>query len=238
MNGRHILRPRPNPELLATAVDDRLDDFRSRTMSAPTPLGAPILWPEIVRRVQLTSRSDTGTLPNAWTASEWNSTPGVGRGGGSQHRFASSATGSLFDFIVHATSHSTTRRRAPALVERSVFGLGPRLSPENDFVTAKMLDPCAAASAALCSVAEDCDANIHGGGQQFGIRRGRRMCPHHRVGCRGPPGRRRAAGSGDPAGRAAATSWSVVCSPSSLMRDQRLAGRARAAHLERVDSRD
>src|SRR5438093_2051672 len=49
----------PPPWMIASTA------LRSRTISAPTPLGAPILWPEMVRKVQLTSRSETGTLPNA-----------------------------------------------------------------------------------------------------------------------------------------------------------------------------
>src|SRR6267143_117554 len=55
----------PNPTMPGTfSVPGRIPNCW------PPPLGAPILWPEMVRKVQLTSRSDTGTLPNAWTASE------------------------------------------------------------------------------------------------------------------------------------------------------------------------
>src|SRR2546422_416989 len=59
---RDVRRARSLP-----AVDQRIRYDRDQT---PLPLGAPILWPEMVRNVQFTSRSDTGTFPNAWTASE------------------------------------------------------------------------------------------------------------------------------------------------------------------------
>ncbi len=45
--------------------------FRSRTIMAPMPLGAPILWPEMVASVQAVVARFIGTLPNAWTASVW-----------------------------------------------------------------------------------------------------------------------------------------------------------------------
>src|SRR6266566_695640 len=49
---------RPPPWMIASTA------CRSRTSNAPIPLGAPILWPEMVTRVQPTSLSETGTLPS------------------------------------------------------------------------------------------------------------------------------------------------------------------------------
>src|SRR5438445_188311 len=49
----------PPPWMIASTA------CRSRTSNAPIPLGAPILWPEMVTRVQPTSLSETGTLPSA-----------------------------------------------------------------------------------------------------------------------------------------------------------------------------
>src|SRR2546426_315985 len=64
----------------------------------------------MVRRVQLTSRSETGTLPNAWTASEWNRTPE------SQHRVASCATGWTVptSLLTHITLTTATPRASAA----------------------------------------------------------------------------------------------------------------------------
>ena len=88
--------------------------FRSRTISAPMPLGAPILWPEMVsERAGASSRGSIGSLPNAWTASVWKATPA------SRQRPAISATGcttptSLFTHITDTTAGPLAQR----LVER------------------------------------------------------------------------------------------------------------------------
>ena len=140
----------PPPWMIASTA------CRSRTMSAPMPLGAPILWPEIVRKVQETSWSETGSLPNAWTASEWKQTPA------SRHRSASRATGwmtptSLFTHITLATA--TPRVSASTSAP-------PSDSTTPDALTGRMISSppscrraCAAASTALCSIADTATRN-------------------------------------------------------------------------------
>ncbi len=85
------------------------------------PLGAPILWPESVRRVQGRSVRQTGSLPNAWTASVWNGTPAA------RHRAAISATGwitptSLFTHITDTTAGRSAS--APSSASRSTRPVG------------------------------------------------------------------------------------------------------------------
>src|SRR5205814_9236077 len=75
--------PRPPAQINTLSLHDALPI----STRAPIPFGAPILWPEMVRRVQPTSASETGSFPNAWTASEWKQTLA------SRHRAASRATG-------------------------------------------------------------------------------------------------------------------------------------------------
>ena len=128
--------------------------WRSRTTSAPIPLGAPILWAEMVRKVQPTSASATGSFPNAWTASEWKQTCA------SRHRAASRATGcttptSLF---THMTlTIATPRRSASASAPSSTSPEAPTgrmISSPPRCVTA-----CAAARTALCSIADTATRN-------------------------------------------------------------------------------
>ncbi len=127
---------------------------RSRTTSAPIPFGAPILWPEMVSRVQGTSRTDTGIFPNAWTASVWKQTPA------SRHRPASRATGcsvptSLFTHITLTTAtprasaaSSAVSSTAPAASTGSAISSPPRCATA-----------WAAARIALCSVAHTATRN-------------------------------------------------------------------------------
>src|SRR5256886_14771164 len=127
---------------------------RSRTTSAPMPLGAPILWPETVKRVHATSCSDTGTLPKACTPSTWNGTPA------SRHRAASRATGcttptSLFTHITLNTA--TPRASASPNASCDTWpwpSTGRMISSPPRRATA-----CAAARTALCSIADTATRN-------------------------------------------------------------------------------
>ncbi len=138
----------PPPWMIASTA------WRSRTTSAPIPLGAPILWPEIVRNVQPTSSSDTGTLPNAWTASEWNGTPAA------RHRAASRATGWIAptSLLTHMTlTTATPRTSASASASSSTIAdafTGSTISSPPRCRTA-----CAAARTALCSTADTATRN-------------------------------------------------------------------------------
>ena len=128
--------------------------WRSRTTRAPMPLGAPILWPETVKRVQATSCSDTGILPNACTPSTWNGTPA------SRHRAASRATGcttpiSLFTHITLTTASPRASAWASASSATSPTPFtGRTISSPPSRATA-----CAAARTALCSIADTATRN-------------------------------------------------------------------------------
>src|SRR5690348_3176489 len=142
----------PPPWMMASTT------WRSRTMSAPIPFGAPILWPEMVRSVQGTSRSETGIFPKAWTASTWNGTPA------SRHRSASRATGctaptSLFTHITATTATPPPPLRASASSNAS-SETAP--SPSTGRMTSsppRWTTACAAASTALCSMADTATRN-------------------------------------------------------------------------------
>ena len=99
-------------------------------------------------RVQPTSLSDTGTLPNACTASAWKHTRAA------RHRSASAATGWIVptSLFTHITLTTATPRASAASSAAS--------STTPDALTGRMISSpprcrtaCAAASTALCSVA-------------------------------------------------------------------------------------
>src|SRR5437899_2820133 len=96
---------RPTPWMIASMT------WRSRTTSAPMPLGAPTLWPETVKRVHATSDNETGILPKACTPSTWNGTPA------SRHRAANRATGwtTPISLFTHITPNTATPRASPSL---------------------------------------------------------------------------------------------------------------------------
>src|SRR6266704_1572350 len=138
----------PPPWMMASTA------CRSRTISAPTPLGAPILWPEIVSKVQPASASETGILPSAWTASTWSGTPAA------RQRAATRATGcttptSLFTHITLTTA--TPRASAAASASSATApdaSTGRMISSPPSRATA-----CAAARTALCSIADTATRN-------------------------------------------------------------------------------
>ena len=49
--------------------------MRPRTYSAPTPFGAPSLWPETLSASTPSARTSSGSQPAACTASVWNGIP-------------------------------------------------------------------------------------------------------------------------------------------------------------------
>ncbi len=124
--------------------------FRSRTISAPIPLGAPILWPEMVSRVQESSATETGTFPSACTASVWKMMPASWhRRGDLRHRLNDP------DLVVdpHHRDDRGPLRQRPRPARR---GRADRRSPPAAAPRARRdgRHACAAASTALCSIAE------------------------------------------------------------------------------------
>src|SRR5437773_2215579 len=138
----------PPPWMIASTA------WRSRTTSAPIPLGAAILWPETVKTLHATSCNDTGTLPKACTPSTWNGTPA------SRHRAASRATGCTtpISLFTHITLTTATPRASASLSPSSATSpwpfTGRMISSPPRRATA-----CAAARTALCSIADTATRN-------------------------------------------------------------------------------
>ena len=138
----------PPPWMIASTAS------RSRTMSAPMPLGAPILWPEMVSSVQRTSGRETGTFPNAWTASVWNKTSAL------QHRSAMRATGwitptSLFTHMTLTTATPPASACSSAPSSTTPEALTGRMSSRPP----RRPTAWAAARTALCSIADTATRN-------------------------------------------------------------------------------